>query len=1265
MIRYVYIILCVLSFGILHASNDSGVIVIDWSETVNYTGEEIYTFTRVFYSDENPSYPLYYNNYYSNEPGVSITAKVVNPVFDRINEADLLATISKDDIPDKLTFYSENGMQKGVSLTTFFVNPFYKQFGIIYRLKSFSIETGKAVFAQQQKDEIFAGESVMAHGQWYHFYVEETGMYSLSGKDLTSMGVDIAAVDPDNIAIFGNGGGMLPEDNSESRPSDIQQMAIQLIGGEDGTFDPDDKLIFYAEGPHVWRYNNSYHRYQHFTNIYSEKAGYYVAIIDEKAKRIGYVESASDSITHIINSYTRLLLHESEDHNLVHSGKDWYGHEFTPAQTDYTVAFHIPDVDTTAQSFIRAELVAHSNVDDCYYYVNHNDTEILSCTVKGITAGDNTTYARSKSTQKYIENPSTDSFDLDITFEPGNNNSLGWLDFIELHATAFLKYRGQQFDFRNLPSFGYERVAQFNVKSYDENILIWDVTDFTDAASVNFFFVDDTARFIRPSMELHEYVAFTFDDLMTPEFGGKMENQNLHGATAVDYLIVTYPDLLAQAERLAQMHENLDGFSTMIVTPSEIYNEFSAGVQDITAIRDFIRSMYLKSNGEQPRYVVLMGDASYDYKDRLVSNTNFVPTFQSKQSLSLSSSWDTDDYYGLMDEDEGDDAYGLLDIGIGRFPVSTVEQADRMIDKIECYLTPNIETAGNWRNKIVFIADDGDTNLHMKQAEDLTDKVDTIFRNVNVDKIYYDAYQRVSVSGGYRFPDAKDAVISAVENGAIIINYTGHGGETGWGAENVLEIPDINSWTNFKQLPVFITATCEFSRYDNPEHTSAGELVILNPNGGAVSMLTTSRLSFAQINYVLNDRIYDIALNTIEEEQPALGDLMVYAKVPHQKSTKNFVILGDPALKLMVPKLKVITEGIEIMDETATLSLNDTVRGMEKFSVRGRIFDAGDAFVEGFNGSVNVRLYDKPSVYSTLGQSYDSQPKEFELRDKLLFDGLAEVKNGEFEMEILVPREINYQYGAGKISYYAIDSTSLAEASGYYENLVIGGYNETALNDNTGPEIRAYMNNSHFVNNDKTNENPLFMAEISDPCGINCIGTSIGHNITAYLDDNVGQIIDLNDYFTFTPGVYNSGKVIYPFTNLEEGLHSVTIKAWDLCNNSSVTTINFIVSSTLGVEINTLNVFPNPVDDYTDITFMHNMPGRTLDVIFEIYDVTGRKIRTLETTEYFESTAAGPYRWDRRDYYGRKVKAGAYPFRVSIRSNSGAFTVTGGTLMLK
>ncbi|NCD40686.1 MAG: type IX secretion system sortase PorU [Bacteroidia bacterium] len=1236
---------------------------IQWNTSSGMEDTVFLSFREAFYSDEDPFYPLYYESFYAGR-GYQTRVEVTHTVFEVVAPETLPSSLTQQAIPATFSYETSCGIQRNQSVTSLYINPFIIDQGIVYRLTHFTLLIRQEETARAASQFYDIQSSPLAEGNWYKFYLYESGMYALRGSDLQQQGIDIASINPDNLAVFGNGGEMLAEPNAENQNQGLREIAILVEDGNDGSFDPEDYLVFYGEGPRIWRFNPAYYRYTHSTHVYSDKTACFLTVKDTPGKRIQSVASVNDSVTHKDNRYQKLYVHEEETVSLVKSGKNWFGHSFSPNDTSFTLDdIYFPAIDTTSPVMLITEFVGRSISDDCSFFVSYNDSIVSTSQIRNISPTDNSTFARSKSMIKKITPSADDSIVLNIEFQKGNNTSRGWIDFIELHGTCFLHFTGRQFRFHNLDTYGYEQVTEFSIHLETPEMQLWDISDFHNPVSVQYEIRNDSAVFVHRTDVLHEYIAFNGSDYLTPEWSGKMENQNLYDIDPVDYLIITHPDFYTQARRLADFHEAREGFSTLIVTPGKIYNEFSSGIQDVTAIRDFIRMMYLQSEGKQPAHVLLMGDGSYDYKDRLSANTNFVPAFQSEESLRIGSSWVTDDYYALMDENEGDDAFGLLDIGVGRFPVSTPGEADMLIDKIEHYLSPTPSNQQPWKNSIVFIGDDEDSNLHFIQVETLTSRVSSFYPRFNIQKIYFDAYQRIAVSGGYRFPDAKTALWNAVEQGALIVNYTGHGGETGWGNENVLEIPDINAWTNYDHMSVFITATCAFSRFDNPEKTSAGELVIMNPNGGAVAMLTTSRISFATMNFTLNQRIYDIALRRTPEGQPTLGDIMQYAKVPHYSSTKNFVIFGDPALPLALPSYTVTTD--EVLLATGIQAASDTVRALDTFVIHGSIRDSVDKLVSGFSGSVNIRVFDKPSVYSTLGQAPASLEASFTLQDKLLFDGLAQVINGRFSAEILIPKEINYAFGKGKISYYAIDSLQLSDAAGSYDSLIIGGYNAEAMHDFNGPVVSAYMNNTDFITGDITNENPVLLVELSDPCGINAIGSSIGHDLIAWLDDRVDQIIPLNPYYSPAPGLFHSGRVIYPFHGLSEGLHTLTVKAWDMCNNSTQTTIDFWVSSTLGVEISNLKVTPNPFASFTSLTFLHNMPGRTLEVIWEIFDATGRNIRTIENTTYCESTAAGPFFWDGLKSNGDKAGSGVYPFRISIRSNTGQYTLSGGTLLVR
>ncbi len=634
----------------------------------------------------------------------------------------------------------------------------------------------------------------------------------------------------------------------------------------------------------------------------------------------------------------------------------------------------------------------------------------------------------------------------------------------------------------------------------------------------------------------------------------KIENQNLHGAGPRDMIIITHPLFREQADRLAAFHEERDNLTVLVTEIGDVYNEFSSGAQDITAIRNFMKLLYDSAPaGEEPRYLLLFGDASFDYKDRIENNSNYVPTWEDEESLVIVYSIASDDYYGFLDG-PGDN---MLDIGIGRLPVQTVEQAIVAVDKIIHYATNTSLTMKDWRNYVCFVADDEDGNLHLRQAEEMAAFIDTNYGVYNIDKIYVDAFPQVSTPGGQRAPDVNKAINSRIDKGSLIMNYTGHGGEVGWGHERFLENSDINSWTNYDHMPIFITATCEFSRYDDPERVSAGEYAYLNPQGGAIAMFTTARATFGGSNFNLNTALFDYMFELNGEEYYRFGDLIRLAKNNGgvDGNDKKFILLGDPALHLAYPMHDVVTTRINNEEVSST---PDTLQALSKITVEGEVINplgGGD----GFSGTLYSIVYDKPSKVTTLATDPTSYVNTFDFQNNVLYKGKAQVNDGKFSFTFIVPKDIAYQYGFGKISYYAANETE--DAHGFYRNILVGGLDQLAEPDVNGPSVELFINDEYFAFGGITDENPDMLAFVSDASGINTVGTGIGHDIVAILDGNTDKPIILNDFYESDLNSYTSGTIRYPFHNLEEGLHTLSLKVWDVFNNSAEAYLEFTVVS--------------------------------------------------------------------------------------------------------
>jgi hypothetical protein len=717
---------------------------------------------------------------------------------------------------------------------------------------------------------------------------------------------------------------------------------------------------------------------------------------------------------------------------------------------------------------------------------------------------------------------------------------------------------------------------------------------------------------------------------------------------------------MEQAVRLATMHNQDDDLSTAIVTPEAIYNEFSSGSQDVSAIRDFMKMFYDRntSSGKLP-YLLLFGDGSYDYKDFHKENTNFVLTFQSPESFDPVHSYTYDDYFGFLDDSEGTGSFDMVDIGIGRLPVKTAEEAKSLVDKIFIYAGQGSSVQGDWRNMITFVADDEDDNEHMSQADQLANFINAGNQQFNIDKIYLDSYQQSATPSGNRYPDVNKAITQRIEKGTLIMNYTGHGGETGWAHEEVLQLSDINSWDNREKMAVFVTATCEFSRYDDPVRTSAGEQVLLNPLGGGIALFTTSRPTFGTPNMAINQSFYKYALPVPGASHPLMGDIIRDAKRESgsDENGRKFVLLGDPALRIVTPQLKVITTQInnKLID-----SEPDTLSALSKITISGIIANSGDEKLTSFNGTLTVSVFDKPTEITTLAND-GGTPFTFSLQKNLLYKGHVEVTDGGFTFSFIVPRDISYKYGLGKISYYAQNGEE--DAAGSYENIVIGGDGENAQTDNAGPEIGLYMNDFYFVNGGTTDENPALLALVSDKSGINTAGTGIGHDMVAVLDENYDAPYILNDYYESDVNTYESGRVLFPFVGLSEGAHTLLVKAWDVYNNSSESALDFVVVTSGSFIMENVMNFPNPFSDYTDITFSHNQQGKLLATTVTIFSITGKPVVTLYQEGQDFGSRSLPVRWDGRTSTGNLAACGVYIYKITSVTSDGLSAIKSGKLI--
>lgn len=1108
-------------------------------------------------------------------------------------------------------------------------------------------------FAAAMAQRAYRASSVLASGNWYKIAVEQTGVYRMDVAFLNSLGISTSNLASASIRLFGNGGAMLAEANNGAWQDDLQENAILVVDGGDGVLNGNDYVLFYANGPDQWLKDSSSQRFTHQKNIYSNKAFYFLTI-GGNGKRIP-LQASNSSPNLTITDFSGRYFHELDTVNFLSSGKEWYGEEFsnTPGHS-LTRSFTIntPNINAGSSIQLDSRCLSRSVGGGGSFDIRINNNLAGQLPIAPIGTGQYEVFAK-EGAKLLAGIAAASNTVVSYTYNPGSFNAQGWLNWFELFCRQRISLNGiSQLPFRDWVSAG-SNTGEFVVSNATSNTQVWDITDPLQPIRMQGNFSGTEFRFINDCSRLREYIAFNGTDFLSPVSAGRVSSQDLHNAPPIDYLIIAHPSLLSQAQRLASFHQQQNGFRTRVVTTEQVYNEFGSGTPDPVAIRDFVKMYYDRYHTDPAsklRYLLLFGDASYDYKDRLNNNTNLAPAYENNVSLDVLNTYTSDDFFGFLDDNEdinSGTALNYLDIGIGRIPAKNIEEAKNFVDKIQSYFTP--ESFGPWRNNLTFIADDEDQNLHLQDAELITATAAATAPVYDIQKIYLDAYRQESGSGGSSYPQANQAINNQVYNGTLIWNFTGHGGPRRLAEETILDQDIVNGWNNANRLPLFMTATCDFAPYDNPAFSSLGENILVRPKTGAIALMTTTRVVFAFSNRIMNNNYLQYALQPdANGNYRSLGDAVKDAKnFTYQNSgditnNRKFTLLGDPAMTIAFPVLKVRATRINGIP----VAQQDTLNATEKITIEGEVTDIQGNLLSSFNGNVYPSVFDKSQQVTTLANDPGSLQTTFSTRTNILFKGKATVSGGRFSFSFKVPKDINYQYGNGKLSLYADNGER--DGNGAFTGFIVGGIGANADNDKDGPVIKSFLNDEKFVNGGITNTNPVLIVKLVDSSGINTAGTGIGHDIVATLDNDSRKFFILNDFFQGELNSYQAGAVRFQLPELEPGPHTLKIKAWDVLNNSSEMVLDFTVAKDEKLEISHVLNYPNPFTVKTQFWFEHNKPGQDLQVRLQIFSVSGRVIKMIQQTINTPGNRSSELEWDGRDEYGEKVGKGVYFYKLSV-----------------
>ena len=1217
-------------------------------------------------------------------------------------------------------------------------------FGLLFLALFGAFGSNNSVMAQ-------GGGSIFTTGAWGKVGVTSRGVYKIDVAALNSMGLMPAGgtVASDKIRLFGSGGAMLPEAVGAPRQGSFTENALLINDGGDGVLSGQDYIVFYAPGPHRWNYDGSSSKYSYVHNLYSDTAFYFINVdgglaggVSGTAKRIAVGNTAYTSATAAlrVTSFTYNWVYEKDNTNLLASGKLWLGDGFSTAvggTASRNYVIDLPGIVTADSVTLKIYAAARSIGVPANFAVRVNNNLVQNIVLPAVSGGFLDTYASYVSASTKVAVGST-PLQLNLLFSAGsgNNSAEGFLDKIECTATKALSmssassgalfFRGGPVVLASPAAFVLNAGSVSNFAS----ATVLDVTEiatpkkmegnFSGGALSEFVFNNDVST-------PREYVAFTPSQILVPALFTAAPNNNLQGLaldTAANYLIITHPNLMAAANKLAAFHTSQKaGIKPLVITTTQLYQAFGSGAPDPAAIRDgiaFFARAYGSLSGtgvvgsaQKEFYVLLFGASSYDYKNRITNNVNLVPGYQSSASLDPLSSYTSDDYFALLDSSANINTEALLtnaaatntQVNIGRIPAKNVNEANTVVDKIIMY--HSAASQGPWRLQQRFIADDKDFNLHVQDAEAVSGAAQKANPLFNQQKIYLDAYPLVSGSGGGRYPAVNEAVVNAFNSGSLVINYSGHGNYLRLADEAILSSTEIPLINNASKLPLVVTASCDFYPYDDPTKSSLGQQLLFGSGAsgasasGAIALLTTPRLVFAYSNKIINEN-YFVAAHKPDANTgllPTLGQAVKNAKnLTVQQSrdfinTRKFALLGDPAMRLAYPNSNIVLDSVN----GKLISANDTLVSGKLYTFKGSVMAPRSGAITStstinstFNGTLNFTLYDKQIARTTLQNDPATPAANYQAQENILYSGLVSVANGKFTVSFVLPLDISYAPGKAKISMYAqqtinptLVAQTLPDAAGVDTSFYTMG-SGAVITDKVGPVFELFLNDYNFKNGGLTHSDPVLLINLQDVSGINTSSSAIGHDIIVTLDNNPATTRTLNSFYQANINTYEYGTVKYQLPTLTPGPHSLKVRAWDNVNNSNSRTLGFTVAATAGTSpaigannggsgnpgdmsplvIDKVVNFPNPFTSQTTFSFEHNFPGQNIDVNLSIYTQNGKLVKQINKTLNTNGTRNVQITWDGTDAAGSKIARNVYIYKIQISAAGTNYQSSGKLICL-
>jgi hypothetical protein len=1090
-------------------------------------------------------------------------------------------------------------------------------------------------------------------GSWYRFETPTEGIYKIDKTFFQGLGIDVTTLDPSTIQIFGNGGYSLPEDLSKSNNTGLIENSIYVYSESATILGNTGYILFYGRPPEFWEYNPTDYLIERIKQPFTKTNYYWLTYGSAKGKRMVAKPSLN---AQNFNEQSSTLAFASDDRDLInlgHTGRIYLSDGF---DTDIASRIYYTSLSgivpsSTLQYKIRS---VNSSTIPVPIVVQENGNQIYSNTIQGIYDTEYSLGTLDSAIVYYTGNLQNDQSGnaqsaLKVGINTSSSSAKVYLDYFEIQYQKQLKAYS---DFLLFFSKDTSSVLEYTLNNFsNSNILVFDVTDYANVKTISGGQISGGQikfQSLETKNKVSKYIAITNGVYRTPANPVLVSlagiRNNLSGS---EMIILTSKTFQAQAERYAAYRANTSPYplSTSIYYIDDIMNEFGAGLLDPTAIRDFLKFAY--DNWQtKPFYVLLFGDGDYDYLNVEKLNLNFVPTYQTIESLDLINSYPTDDYYARV---SGNDL--KVDLSLGRLDIQTIDDATIVVDKIIKYETGLSKDI--WRNRITLAADDAYTNagpvdgdIHTAASEDLANKY--IPKHFELNKIFLAAYPTTYSGTGRLKPGVNQAIIDAINGGTLIINWVGHGNPDVWAHENVFvkatTIPQLNNENYF-----FMTAaTCDFGRYDNPDEQSSTELLVNLKNAGAIGALSSARVVYSFNNAELNDSFYVNLFKTRDPNNLPLrvgNSFFLMKQYLTDVNSQKYHLFGDPAIRLNEPHIGSVIDSVNHKSLQSVIQINALGEANIKGSVRNV-----DGSKNLFTGSVDLSVFDSDKSLFFAEMDYTVT-----MPGGLIFRGKSNFSNGEFSNDFVVPKDISYENKNGKIISYISNNSD--DGVGYSTNITVGGTNPNAVNDGKGPDISIYFDNINFADSYLVNPNFTLIIKLSDQTGLNTTGTGIGHKLEGILNDDVANAIDFSNYFSGDPNSGGkSGSVQYPFLNMQPGEYKIKVQAWDVFNNLSTKEVTFkVVSQTSGIVISDIYNYPNPFSSRTTFTFQHNFSD-PVNVRIKIYTVAGRLIKQLEESNILARFVK--IDWNGRDEDNNQIANGTYLYKLIVESSDGSYQNT-------